>query len=707
MSPPPSHNEFVLVASGVHANPLPIDNVVWQDFVTVPAGIPWMRLYYSKAALDQGSYLRIISLRDGEVMTMRHEHLAQWGMSSAYFNGNSVLVQLVAGANTTTNEVEITTVLAGDAAPDIIPETICGSTDDRVPSSDPRAGRLSNGCTGWIIDNGGGGIEKLHLAAGHCYSASTVLQFNVPSSTASCSLVQPPVAKQFAVDSASSQYVNGGVGNDYWVYRCFPNSTTGLTSFQEQGAAYTLATAMPAVGSTLRNTGYGVDGTNTNGASTTGSCSCSSSSGTGTRNQTQQTHTGPLVSTAGTTIQHQIDTCGGNSGSPILHEATGLAIGIHTHGGCSTTAGSVNSATQVTHPGLQAAIAAMCVTCASHASYGTSCSSARSFYESFAANGSDLGGKTLVATPNAAGGYSVTTGPVTTFRATSGAGLALTDDSISASLTLPFTFHFPGGSTNTIRVDSNGRVLLGSTGAWDNSPTAGELVGSATPVIASTWCDLNPDGATNTRNVWAQSPVAGEYCITWSNVPFYGRTGAVTMQIALIDNGTNDRFELRYTSLTTTNLANLTGFSSGGGAVDPGSRDLTGGAFSTGSDQPMLSLTASPAPVLGSVVNYTVGNVRANASLTQILANFTNLAPTPLSAIGLNAPGCLLHVPASSSAFGPLLFSNPTATVAFTMPSGASWIGVSLYLQAFELAPAANPAGVISSNGLQSLISNQ
>lgn len=162
------HLEYVNHQSGQLANPLPIEAVVWQDFVTLPANIPWLRLHYAKAHLDAGSYLRIVSLRDGEVMTQHQEHVGQWSFTSAYFNGNSVLVQLVAGPNTTLNEVQITRVLAGDADGSVIPETICGSTDDRVPSADNRAGRLSNGCTGWIIDRPSGAAnDRLHLSAGH------------------------------------------------------------------------------------------------------------------------------------------------------------------------------------------------------------------------------------------------------------------------------------------------------------------------------------------------------------------------------------------------------------------------------------------------------------------------------------------------------------------------------------------------------------
>jgi hypothetical protein len=703
---PRSHAEPVFVASGEQDNPLPIETVVWQDFVNLPAGTPWLRLQFAQANLAEGSYLRIAALRDGEVMTMRHEHVVQWNHTSAYFNGDTVLVQLVAGANTTGNEVTIRSVLAGDlpgADPD---DTICGSTDDRVPSTDTRTGRLSNGCTGWIINTSGGGLEKLHLSAGHCFSATAVLQFSVPASNSNCSLVQPPVSKQFAVDAATSQYVNGGVGNDYWVYRCFPNSTTGLTTFQEQGAAFTLATSMPALGATVRNIGYGVDGTDTNAAAASSSCSCSGANGTGTRNQTQQTNTGALVGTTGTTLRHQADTCGGNSGSPLFDDATGLALAIHTHGGCSTSSTSANSGTQVTHPGLQAAIASMCPTCAKHTAYGTSCFSARSFYEAFAANGSDLVGKTLTATRNAQGGYDVSTAPLTTFAAPTGTGLALTDDVVAAAQTLPFTFDFAGGSTTTIRIDSNGRVHLGASGTSSAAPTTTGLLTSATPLIAGFWADLLPDGATNTRNVFVHSPVVGTYCITWNNVPFFSAAGAITFQIALIDNGTNDRVEVRYQALTTPNLASVVGISPGGTSVDPGPRDLTAGSFSTASDLPMLTLRATPAPLLGATVTYTVSNVRPIASLTQLFANFTSLAPTPFTALGLDAPGCMLHVPLNSVSFGPLLLTNPTANYAYTMPTGASFLGLSIFVQAIELATG-NPAGLISSNGLQSLLNNQ
>lgn len=357
-APAPSVWEPTLVRSGMFDNPTPVEGTVWRTIVTSRQQAPWLRLYFSNVRLDGQSYLRMVSLLDGEVMTMRHEHLDQWEYSSAYFNGNAVMLELVAGPNSTGNFVELTRFLAGDEDPSSQPqETICGTSDDRTPSTDVRVGRIDGiGCTGWIINTTG--VDKAHLSAGHCAATNQVLSFAVPASNSNCGKNFPSPSLQFAVDYAGSVRVNGGVGNDFWVFRCFPNPNTGLTTWETQGSAFTLATSMPAVSTTTRVTGFGLDGTTANNASGgNASCSCSSTSGTGARNQTQQTETGPVTTFSGTTARYQVDTCGGNSGSPVIDNTTGFAFAIHTHGGCSNPLGSTtNAGTQITHPDLQAAI---------------------------------------------------------------------------------------------------------------------------------------------------------------------------------------------------------------------------------------------------------------------------------------------------------------------------------------------------------------
>ena len=73
--------------------------------------------------------------------------------------------------------------------------------------------------------------------------------------------------------------------------------------------------------------------------------------------QVQQTHSEAYAGVDGTRVFYTVDTRGGNSGSAVLDESTGMVIGIHTHGGCGASSGS-NSGTAINHPSLQQALAA-------------------------------------------------------------------------------------------------------------------------------------------------------------------------------------------------------------------------------------------------------------------------------------------------------------------------------------------------------------
>ena len=73
---------------------------------------------------------------------------------------------------------------------------------------------------------------------------------------------------------------------------------------------------------------------------------------------------GPFVNSSGTTVGYVTDTQGGNSGSPVIWEQTGDAVGIHTHGGCSSTGGN-NWGTGANHSALQNAISSPKGVCAS------------------------------------------------------------------------------------------------------------------------------------------------------------------------------------------------------------------------------------------------------------------------------------------------------------------------------------------------------
>ncbi|MHC4218595.1 MAG: hypothetical protein ACYSU7_09095 [Planctomycetota bacterium] len=338
----------VSLDSGLVVNTTNERGVIYEGVVAVPQA-QWVRLRFDRATLGvdprtgQQATLRLTSMADGAVQTHTAETLQQWLNTSAYFNGDTVKVELIAEPGSTASRVSLTHVLAGP------PQagggggggggiaSICGPTDDRLPSGDGRAARVVPvGCTVWLIDD----AQNCFLTAGHCTGSSLqIVEFNVPLSDSGGNIMHPGPEDQYAIDNTSLQSVNGGVGNDWGYFGCFANTETGLTAGEAQGTWYVLAASPPPVsGQTIRITGYGVDGSPPEW------------------NQTQQTHAGPYVTFDVTTIQYQTDTEGGNSGSGVLNDDTGLAIGIHTHGGCNSGGGQ-NSGTGINHSGLQDALA--------------------------------------------------------------------------------------------------------------------------------------------------------------------------------------------------------------------------------------------------------------------------------------------------------------------------------------------------------------
>lgn len=316
---------------------------VVASFPVIVQGARWLRLHFADVELSgdvfsgNGAILRITSLYDGHVQELDAVGIQQWGRSSAYFNGDSLLVEIVAPPTQDASRARLALVSASDLN---APLSVCTNADQRVLSSDPRLGRaMPVGCTAWIVND----CNSCLITAGHCAITPDnldVIEFNVPLSLADGSPLHPAPQDQYAVDDSSTQSTGfAPLGADYAHFGCFPNPSTGLTPFQAQGARFTLAPP-PAfqAGANLRVTGYGLRATPPEW------------------NLAQQTDDGAWSGSQSTTLLHQVDTTGGNSGAPIVLEASGEAIGVHTHAGCSPFGGS-NGGTRSDHPGLAAYLA--------------------------------------------------------------------------------------------------------------------------------------------------------------------------------------------------------------------------------------------------------------------------------------------------------------------------------------------------------------
>jgi V8-like Glu-specific endopeptidase len=313
--------------------------IVAEHLVRRP-GAPFLTLELRDVVLPPGSRIDVESLRDGHRQSIDAASYASHGAHTACFNGDALRVRLVAGPGTRGNRFGIAAVGFGDA-PAQRPLTLCGA-DDRTLSYDPSVCRLviRDATTmyvgsAWLIDYMGA-----ILTAGHNLSInglkSLQAQFNVPKSAADGSIVNPPPIDQYDWSALGALYQHDANG-DWGALRVQQNTTSGLYAGEAQIVVLRLGPP-PALQANSKIAGFGIDDTPDK-----------------TFNHVQQVAFGPLTAISGDKLLHRVDTQGGNSGSPIVDFATGIAYGVHTAGGCDATATSANVGWSVEHPSFKAA----------------------------------------------------------------------------------------------------------------------------------------------------------------------------------------------------------------------------------------------------------------------------------------------------------------------------------------------------------------
>jgi V8-like Glu-specific endopeptidase len=319
----PMHTERIAVHSGYFSGDINSTEAQLAYSQTVGISeVPWLHIHFANYNLGSASYITITSQLDGAAQIHNQITLEQWEGLSAYFNGDYVDIKLYVAPQDQNVFFRIEEITVGEWNGQT--DSQCGPTDDRIESNDPRAGRLMNlGCTTWLIPNG-----KM-VTAGHCISG-TIVQFNVPLSLPNGTIQHPGPEDQYSVITASRVFQDAGVGNDWGVFAVNPNTVTTLMPSVAQGSVYFLQQNY-AIGDSIRITGYGVD------------------NNTPIYNQAQQTHIGPNAGSSGTTMRYRTDTEGGNSGSPIIHGVTDVALGVHSHGGCTTAGTGNNNGTSFFH----------------------------------------------------------------------------------------------------------------------------------------------------------------------------------------------------------------------------------------------------------------------------------------------------------------------------------------------------------------------
>jgi len=208
-----------------------------------------------------------------------------------------------------------------------IPKTICGRSDDRVFSQNPKIARIlksetgAAGCTATMIS------KSCAITAGHCVDYLNVAEFETPKSR-NGKIQHPSTENIYKFDTSSIQHIFKGY-NDWAIAKVLPNKITGKLAGVVQGY-YEVSYEKPMLNEIINITGYGKDASQP------------------TRNFAQQTHNGQIttISKKSLRLHYDVDTMGGNSGSSIILQSTGKIIGIHTRGGCSSRGGA-NSGTLI------------------------------------------------------------------------------------------------------------------------------------------------------------------------------------------------------------------------------------------------------------------------------------------------------------------------------------------------------------------------
>jgi hypothetical protein len=366
----PFHVESYSLESGAHDGrglevTRPFDAEIRID------GAEWLQVAFTAFELGRGSWVSIRSIEDGDIQTLDAESMKEWGLRSAYLNGNAVEITLHVAPGDKGVFVNVGRVVVGERArvpviadePAGFSKDICGGADNRVGAADNRVARLMPvGCTAWRVTNGA------FLTAGHCVDLDpdgsgsglpdgipdslTVVQFNVPPSDSNGTIQNPPASQQYPVNNSGIAWrfdgAGQGLGKDWGVFTVGKNSESGLFPFQMYEFPFRLTRETPSAGNTSRVTGFGVD-----------SLPAGNPGPYNAQSQTNQTHTGGYVgeTTSGADIwvQYAVDTEGGNSGSPVIWETNGLAYAIHTNGGCF--GGGNNNGTSMEVNALETAIA--------------------------------------------------------------------------------------------------------------------------------------------------------------------------------------------------------------------------------------------------------------------------------------------------------------------------------------------------------------
>ncbi|MCR9245596.1 MAG: hypothetical protein NXI31_11230 [bacterium] len=340
---------------------------------------------------------------------------------------------------------------------------------------------------------------------------------------------------------------------------------------------------------------------------------------------------------------------------------------------------------------------------------GSSCGSCESaFYEFWGnPNGVDLSGSSMTMTFSN-GAYSVGSGTVSYIApGTNNIGLGEDDET---TVTLPFSLPYPGGTTTSLIVCSNGFISPGASNGTEWDPTVGEFLTGAARWAAA-WHDMSPQNAPGNGGVLYQS-TASRATLTWLDVPNWqggSNPGNSTFQIQFEPSGD---VHMVWQQLSTTGNEYLVGWTPGGGPSDPGNSDLStaipNGFSLCASPASGISFDASARPITGTTIQLMTSGITQPGTGFGVTVLSLQGANPPLDLTQYQMEGCFAYTNPLASINQFWLTGGATSvSTPFTIPNDSSFVGLSVFGQAYAYTPGLTTLGLISSNGVVLLIGPQ
>lgn len=304
------------------------------------------------------------------------------------------------------------------------------------------------------------------------------------------------------------------------------------------------------------------------------------------------------------------------------------------------------------------------------------------------------------------------------------------DDDGEVAVPISAPFAFPGGTTSSLVVHTNGMVSVASNLAFldglagdDWAPLVPGLLQAPNTAWYS-WHDYDASAASGGGTITAFDDVAQQQLVvTWNGVESYPAGAGNPSTLQMVVNYASGIVSIYWDSIAAVGVGgagdeHLVGYSPGSAQLRPDEGDivtlLSDNLGNPAAERDDLLLTSDARPVIGSTIQYNIANVPA-IGIGLLFFSTSNPNPFPgtdISFTGITAPGCLINFDIAAnvdgSGLGFVFFADgPVGPGLDTSTITPTLLGVELWVQAVHLlGDGVNLFPALTSNAIHQRVEN-